>query len=85
MSSWIYPCEGHDGCADADDEDKDDGHDDDDDGDDDDDVFFVVLTALVSKQSSHSAGHGIPIYTNAGSLAPHLACWKSNTAYLSCH
>ena len=39
MSSWIYPCDGDDGCADADDEDEDGGDDDDDDGDNDDDVF----------------------------------------------
>ena len=43
-------------------------------------VFFVVLTALVSKQLSYGAGHGIPLYTNADSKAPHLAFWKSNAA-----
>ena len=52
MSSWIYPCEGHDGCADADDEDEDDGDDDDDDGDDDDNVF-PWFSLLSSQRSLH--------------------------------
>ena len=41
-------------------------------------MFFVVLTALVSKQLSCGAGHGIALYTNADSKAPHLTTLGSN-------